>query len=179
MPPECLLCVQPMFCIYSANTYLFKVNNGNPRKSTPLSNNKFCCFYCDILLFLLLTLNIFHIVFTISVVDFEQVNVSWVEGKENRNLNFKFTAYRSSHVWSNKAFLKIWKHLRWNLFLLRRCFPINVAKFLRTPTLKNICERLLLSRRPSYKFMATYLTRLKYFEKAFEIAKKDKVKVIN
>ena len=26
----------------------------------------------------------------------------------------------------------------------RRCFPVNVAKFLRTPILKNICERLLL-----------------------------------
>ena len=45
--------------------------------------------------------------------------------------------------------------------------------------MKNIRERLLLSCRPSYKFMATYLTRFKYFEKAFEIAKKDKMKVIN
>ena len=25
-----------------------------------------------------------------------------------------------------------------------RCFPVNIAKFLKTPTLKNICERLLL-----------------------------------
>ena len=25
-----------------------------------------------------------------------------------------------------------------------RCFPVNLAKFLRTPILKNICERLLL-----------------------------------
>ena len=25
-----------------------------------------------------------------------------------------------------------------------RCFPVNIAKFLRTPYLKNICERLLL-----------------------------------
>ena len=25
-----------------------------------------------------------------------------------------------------------------------RCFPLNIAKFLRTPFLKNICERLLL-----------------------------------
>lgn len=23
-----------------------------------------------------------------------------------------------------------------------RCFPVNIAKFLRTPVLKNICERL-------------------------------------
>ena len=26
-----------------------------------------------------------------------------------------------------------------------RCFPVNIAKFLRAPILKNICERLLLS----------------------------------
>ena len=25
------------------------------------------------------------------------------------------------------------------------CYPVNIAKFLRTPVLKNICERLLLS----------------------------------
>ena len=48
------------------------------------------------------------------------------------------------------------KHLCWNLKALRpatllkkrlqhRCFPVNIAKFLRTPTLKNICKRLLLS----------------------------------
>ena len=30
------------------------------------------------LVFLLLTMNIFHTFFSVSVVDFEQVNVSWV-----------------------------------------------------------------------------------------------------
>ena len=25
-----------------------------------------------------------------------------------------------------------------------KCFPVNIAKFLKTPFLKNICERLLL-----------------------------------
>ena len=28
--------------------------------------------------------------------------------------------------------------------LEHKCFPVNIAKFLRTPILKNICERLLL-----------------------------------
>ena len=42
------------------------------------------------------------------------------------------------------------KHLRWGLFLVklfqhRCCFPVNIAKFLRTLILKNICERLLLN----------------------------------
>ena len=45
------------------------------------------------------------------------------------------------------------KHLCWSLFqncnfiekrLWHRCFPMKFAKFLRTPTLKNICERLVL-----------------------------------
>ena len=49
------------------------------------------------------------------------------------------------------------KHLCWRLFLIKlqtcnfikkrlqhRYFPVNIAKFLRTSTLKNICERLLL-----------------------------------
>ena len=54
----------------------------------------------------------------------------------------------------------IGKHLCWSLFFNRvadfrpatilkkrlehKCFPVNIAKFLRTPILKNICERLLL-----------------------------------
>ena len=28
--------------------------------------------------------------------------------------------------------------------LQHKCFPVNIAKFLRTPILKDICERLLL-----------------------------------
>ena len=51
------------------------------------------------------------------------------------------------------------KHLCWSLFkkvpdhqacnflkkrLQHRCFLVHIAKFLRTPLLKNICERLLL-----------------------------------
>ena len=28
--------------------------------------------------------------------------------------------------------------------LQRKCFPVNIVKFLRTPVLKNICELLLL-----------------------------------
>ena len=44
------------------------------------------------------------------------------------------------------------KHLRWSLRpvtllkngLQHRCFPVNIVKILRTPILKNICERLFL-----------------------------------
>ena len=59
-----------------------------------------------------------------------------------------------------KGFLKNFanftgKHLCWSVFLKvrknfvkkilqHRCFSVKLAKFLRTPTLKNICQRLLL-----------------------------------
>ena len=51
-------------------------------------------------------------------------------------------------VLTNFAIL-IRKHPCWSLFLIKfqvfrqKCFPVNIAKFLRTPILKNICERLL------------------------------------
>ena len=46
-------------------------------------------------------------------------------------------------------------HQRWSFFLIKvcnfikkrlqhRCFPVNIAQFLRTPTLKNVCDQLLL-----------------------------------
>ena len=51
------------------------------------------------------------------------------------------------------------KYLCWNIFLIagskagnfftkrlqHRCFPVNIAKFLKTSVLKGICERLLLN----------------------------------
>ena len=39
------------------------------------------------------------------------------------------------------------KHLSWDLVLikLQPFRPVNIANFLRTPILKNICERLLLN----------------------------------
>ena len=30
--------------------------------------------------------------------------------------------------------------------LQHRCFPVNIAKFLRAPILENICERLILTK---------------------------------
>ena len=40
------------------------------------------------------------------------------------------------------------KHLCWSLFLIKRlqqrCFPVNIAKFLRETIFKNICDRPLL-----------------------------------
>ena len=49
------------------------------------------------------------------------------------------------------------------LRLQQRCFPVNIAKFLRTPIFKNICERLLLvsknlelENKPVGKFKSCY-----------------------
>ena len=51
------------------------------------------------------------------------------------------------------------KHVCWRL--QHTCFPVNIAKFLRTPILKNICERLLLLPKPwLYRFLALYSFKL-------------------
>ena len=64
---------------YLANIYLFKIRNRNIRKRSKICSKltiKTPEWRHDV--FLLLTLNIFHTFFSISILDFEQVNVSWV-----------------------------------------------------------------------------------------------------
>ena len=56
------------------------------------------------LVFLLLTLNIFHTVFSVSIDDFEQVNVSW------------FTIFRE-----NNSFLKIKNAWSYHRIIIRTC----------------------------------------------------------
>ena len=59
-----------------ANIYLFKVNNRNTRKRCKLcskSTTKTPSFWCFIV-----NLNMFTLFSSVSVVDLEQVNVSWV-----------------------------------------------------------------------------------------------------
>ena len=91
---------------------------------------------------------------------------------KNQNLSFHENAIsgckiqkQPPEVFYKKSFLKIfaifpWKCLCWSLFfdkvprlkacnfiknrLQQRCFPVNIAKFLRASILKNACERLLL-----------------------------------
>ena len=48
--------------------------------------------------------------------------------------------------------------------LQRRCFSVNIAKYLRTPILKNFCERLLLER----AFNKKQLLPGNIFERHFE-----------
>ena len=68
--------------VLAANIYLFKVNNRNIRKNcevcSKLAIQKHQNDAIDfVLVFLLLTLNIFHTFSSASTVDFEQVNSSW------------------------------------------------------------------------------------------------------
>ena len=52
------------------------------------------------------------------------------------------------------------------------CFPVNIARFLRTPILKNICERLLLHTPRGLKDIFEYSFELNIF--AFVIRKETK-----
>ena len=53
--------------------------------------------------------------------------------------------FTGKHLWRN-LFCNENADLQFCNFIQRRlqpkCFPVNIAKFLRTPVLKNICERL-------------------------------------
>ena len=88
--------------------------------------------------------------------------IKWQDCKIFTNLVLSQTPSRSSHRKCSvkKGVLKSFanltgKHVCWSLFLIKlqifikkrlqyTCFPVKFAKFLRTSTLKNICERLLL-----------------------------------
>ena len=59
---------------FLANIYLHNINNRKLEKDVKHQNDVIDV----VLVFLLLTLNIFHIFFYVSIVGFEQVNVSWV-----------------------------------------------------------------------------------------------------
>ena len=86
------------------------------------------------------------------------LNTLKVSSDIGAKLSFKILPTRNSHRRCSvkKSVLKNFanlteKHLCWSLLtcnfikLQHRCFSVRFAKFLRTPILKNICERLLLS----------------------------------
>ena len=52
--------------------------------------------------------------------------------------------------------------------LQHRCFPVSIAKFLRTPILKNICKQLTLEwLLPEYLLMVTYGILIKITRRVF------------
>ena len=88
--------------------------------------------------------------------------IQWFLIKKHVLLRYLIPKCRRSHQRRSikKVLLKIFaifigKQLRWSLFLIKsqkfvkkrlqqKCFPVSLAKFLRTLILKNNCERLLL-----------------------------------
>ena len=107
-----------------------------------------------------------------------KINLSKQSANKIHSINSLKTKYRSSHPRCSirKAVLKNFaiftgKHLCWSLCfnkvvylqtcnfikkrLQHRCFPVNIAKFLRNPILKNICEQLLL--KVTEKFTSNFL----------------------
>ena len=63
-----------------ANIYLLKVNSRNTRRCEKCNDkNTRTTSLNVVLVFLLLTLNIFHFFSSVSIVDFEQVIASWDE----------------------------------------------------------------------------------------------------
>ena len=97
---------------------LFKVNNRNTRKQCEIRSKlmiKTAEWRRDIILiFLLLTLHIFH-TFTVSIVDFEQVNVSWAlfitqdKRRNKRNLLNCLNSTFKLHVTCKGIKYQVWK----------------------------------------------------------------------
>ena len=82
--------------LFPANLYLFKVKNKNTRKRCEICLKLTIKHQNDVidvnLAFLLLTLNIFPTFSSVSIVDFEQVNVNWDRGK-------RFHSQKSYHIY--------------------------------------------------------------------------------
>ena len=73
---------------------------------------------------------------------------------------YKYSQKQPPEAFYKKAVLESFaiftrNHQCWSFFLIKasnffkkrlqhRCFPVNIAQFLRTPTLKNVCDQLLL-----------------------------------
>ena len=71
----------------------------------------------------------------------------------NRKMVKMFGQRDYKYGYIEKSFKSLWLHFTWpfnsetcclRFWLQHRCFPVNIATFLRTIILKNICKRLLL-----------------------------------
>ena len=112
-----------------------------------MAKNKFWSIYCKVLSVTWPNFTIVKFDFKISII-YHQIKIS----KRYNEQVFNKTAVLKNFAKFTK------KHLRWGLFLNKnaglqswnftkkrlqhRYFPMNIAKFLRTPVLENICKRL-------------------------------------
>ena len=84
---------------FPGSIYLFKFNNGNTRKRSEICSQLTMKTPDVVLVFLLLTFRLYFTLFSrVSVVDFEQVNFSWIDFAEEipQSNTFKINGRKSS-----------------------------------------------------------------------------------
>ena len=84
-----------------------------------------------------------------------------------------FVIFRGKNLCWSLFFNKSAVSQSWNFikkWLQHRCFPVNIAKFLRTPVVKNICERM-------FNRFSTWINNIRniWNEYFFEKTKQQKV----
>ena len=96
----------PEVWVNPANLYLFKTNNRNFSKRCEVCSKLIKKLRNNVvnvaLLFSLLTLNILHTFYSVSIVDFEHVNVSWEAGFMRNAFSQSWVEYGSIGYCSNK-----------------------------------------------------------------------------
>ena len=135
-----------------ANIYLFKVNNRHSRK-----RNKICSWrhHDVVLVFSLLTFNIFHTFSTVSIADFEQVDVSWVstshpnqrllvKSQQLKHQNFDLFFFFFSLNWSRYFLSKILNF--WKGVLIFHNLKVHIT----TLTFLSSCNKKLEKPPPSH-----------------------------
>ena len=84
---------------------------------------------------------------------FENILLERIQKQQSPEVFYKKAALKNVLIFTGK-------HLCWSLYLQvcnfikkrlqHRCFTVNMPKFLKTPILKNICERVLLRIKDSF-----------------------------
>ena len=125
--------------IFPANIYLFNVNNRNTRKRCEI------CSKLTIktperrqwrLMFSLLTLNMFHIFSIVSIVDFEQVKVSWV-------VHSALSIFKSMILFSAKFFISNYSLFYFNVRMIAGSFGCFCGNIFGQKHFGNVLERLM------------------------------------
>ena len=125
--------------------YLLKFETKTTKK---IAKNKFWSIYCEVLSATWPNFTIVKYNSKISII-YHQIKISkrYNEQVFNKKAALKsFAIFTEKHLRSSLFLNKNVGLQSWNFIkkrLQHRFFPVNIAKFLRTPVLENICERLL------------------------------------
>ena len=124
--------------------YLLKFETKTTKK---IAKNKFWSIYCEVLSATWPNFTIVKYNSKISII-YHQIKISkrYNEQVFNKKAALKnFAIFTEKHLPSSLFLNKNVGLQSWNFIkkrLQHRFFPVNIAKFLRTPVLENICERL-------------------------------------